>query len=171
MKRLLLLLVPTVLGLYSCVSKGKEPEPVIKTYITATIDGVDETFNYVDTARFQGSTLLYISGTNETTKDKIILIFGNSGGLTAGTYASNTSPNSLQMLLGIGPGYTFDNYYYNHDSASVSTVTVAAMDSTHVNGTFSGSVVLESAANNAGTRPIKTITNGKFNLTANSNPR
>jgi hypothetical protein len=138
--------------------------------ISATVNGKYETFNSLDSVRGAGSNGLYVTGSNDTTSDKIMLFFGKVSGdpISAGTYTSTTDGgNTLEMLYGVGPGYTFDNYYYTYHitdgPAYDASVTLAAIDSTSLKGTFSGTVVLESSIN-SDTHPTKTITNGQFNL-------
>jgi hypothetical protein len=152
------------------VSCNKTLEPVPGNGISATVDGKYETFNALDSVRLSGSSGIYITGSNDTTKDKIMLFFGNTPAhpLAAGIYSTTaTDGNTLEMLYGVGPGYTFDNYYYtyhiNGGQAYDASVSVTAIGSTSIKGTFSGAVVLESSVN-SDTHPSKTITNGKFSL-------
>ena len=163
MKKLLLLSLGAILTICSCINKTNKPvDPAVKNSFTATVDGVPETFNFKDSIRTIGTRGIYITGANETTSDKIMLFLsGNS--LGTGTYSS--AAGGLQMFYGAGPGYTFDNYYFTYDSSSVATVKLTSIDSTGVKGTFSGSVVLEASVISSGSRPIKTITDGKFDLT------
>jgi len=169
MKKLLLLSLVAMLTIYSCTSKTDRPiDPIVKNSFTATVDGVPETFNFKDSIRTIGTTGIYVTGANETTSDKIML-FLSKDPLAAGTYSS--AAGRLQMFYGAGPGYTFDNYYFTYDSSSEATVNLTSIDSTGVKGTFSGSVVLEASVISSGSRPIKTITDGKFDLTLKATTR
>jgi len=138
--------------------------------ISATINGKYETFNTRDTVRVNSASSIYISGTNDTTSDKIILIIGSPSNITTATYSSHSSNASdLEMLFEEGPGYTYDNYYYTYDIHNGPTyeasVTVTSISSANIQGTFNGSLVRESSVpDTAGTRPSRTIANGKFNL-------
>jgi hypothetical protein len=139
--------------------------------ISATINGKYETFNVLDSVRVAGSHGIYLTGSNDTTSDKVMLFFANVNGnpIAPGTYTTTTAGgNTLQVLLGIGPGYTYNNYYYTYEITGGpsydATLTVTSIDSTSIKGTFNGTVVLESSIPDTGARPIKTITNGKFNL-------
>ncbi|MGZ3778827.1 MAG: hypothetical protein ACXVAZ_14290 [Mucilaginibacter sp.] len=173
MKKLILITTLTTFVLASC-HKALVIAP--GSTITATINGKYETFNKVDTARFYSPNSMYISGTNDTTSDKIILIVGSPDSITTATYSSHSSNASdLEMLFGEGPGYTFNNYYYTYDINDGPTyeasVTVSSISKTNISGTFNGSVVLEaSVLDTEGTRPSKTITNGKFSLIIQAAP-
>ncbi|HTD41823.1 MAG TPA: hypothetical protein VK671_14435 [Mucilaginibacter sp.] len=174
MKRLLLLSVCIAFFAASCSKKAVVPNlglkdtVTVKDTISATVDGVNETFNSVDTVRFYSATSMYISGTNATNSDKIIFIFPELSGNVIGTYDSAAaSNNAIQMLYGLGPGYTANNYYYNYHvpngPAYDGSVTITTFTNTTVKGTFSGTLIQESSAS-VGHGPTKTITNGKFTL-------
>jgi hypothetical protein len=172
MKNLLPIAFCALLFLYSCTSNKAEVTPQIA--ISAVINGKYETFNFKDTARSANANVIYVCGTNDTTSDKIIFILGSPVSLTTGTYASHSAnSNYFQMLFGQGPGFTFDNYYYTYniiDGQSYDgTVNITTISQTNVQGTFSGTLVLESSVLSNGTRPVKTITNGKFNLSIQPN--
>jgi hypothetical protein len=174
MKRLLLLSVCLAVVAASC-SKNAAVIPkggaivTVKDTITATINGVNETFNSVDTVRSNGPSGMYISGTNAASSDKIILILGTLSQNGVGTYSSSgANMNNIQMLYGQGPGYTPANYFYTYHptqgTAYDCTVTITEFTYTTVKGTFSGSLIQESALTGGGTQPPKTVTNGKFTL-------
>jgi hypothetical protein len=175
MKRLLLLSVCIAFIAASCsknaavIPKG-DPIVTVKDTISATINGTNETFNSVDTVRSNGPSGMYISGTNAASSDKIIIILGGLTQTGLGTYDSSStgSNNNVQMLYGQGPGYTPDNYFYTYHptqgTAYDCKVTITEFNYTTVRGTFSGSLVQESAATGGGNQPPKTVTNGKFTL-------
>ena len=155
----------------SCISKAKvDPiKPVTSDTISATIDGVNESFNSQDTTRYYSANGLYLSGTNADNADKMILILGSTGnGIDTGTYNSvYGGPKGSQILYGVGPGNTATNYYYTYDISGGASfdgiVKVSSISSSNIKGTFSGTVVQESSVLTA--NPVtKTITNGKFNL-------
>lgn len=173
MKRLLLLSFCIVFVAASCGKKAVVPnvsitKNTVADTISATVDGVNETFNSLDTVRFFSTKSMYISGTNAASSDKIIFILPALSGNGVGTYDSSASSNNaIQMLYGLGPGYTADNYYYNyHVSNGPSfdcSVTITTFTNTTIKGTFSGTLIQESSAT-TGHGPTKTITNGKFTL-------
>ena len=173
MKHLLLLSVCIAVITSSCGKKAVNPNlnltPVTeKDTISATVDGVDETFNSSDTVRFTGTNSMYISGTNAASSDKIIFILPQLALNGLGTYDSSASSNNnIQMLYGLGPGYTANNYYYNYHvpqgTAYDCKITITTFTNSRVKGTFSGTLIQESSAT-GGHGPTKIITNGKFNL-------
>ena len=168
MKRLLFLSACFVIFMASCQVHNDALVAPTST-ITATVDGVNESFNSNDTVRSIGSTGMYVSGTNAANSDKIIFILGSSNGLDTGKYSSTAATNNgIQVLYGVGPGYTADNYYYNYNISGGpsydGTLTITSISSTRVQGTFSGTLVQESSVFSTGIRLTKTIANGKFDL-------
>ena len=96
-------------------------------------------------------------------------ILGSTGSsIDTGTYVSTyPAAKGLEILYGVGPGNTENNYYYTYDisggASFDATVKVTSVTSSNIKGTFSGTVVLESSVLTAS--PVtKTISNGKFNL-------
>lgn len=171
MKKFLLFTAFIATVFASCVSKAKvDPiKPPFADTISATVDGVNESFNSLDTIRYNNPNSLYFSGTNADNADKMILILGSTGSsIDTGTYNSvYGGPKGLEILYGVGPGNTANNYYYTYDISGGASfdaiVKVTSVTSTNIKGTFSGTVVLESSVLTAS--PVtKTITNGKFNL-------
>jgi hypothetical protein len=167
MRRLLLFSVLITIVLASC-SKTNKSTIAPEAAISATIDGVNMTFNSKDSVRTVGSTVIYLAGSNDTTSNKIMIYIINPSKVDTGTYSSN-APDSrdLEILYGVGPGNTPDNVFYTYDIADGAsfdaTLKVTSVTSTNIKGTFSGKVVLESSVLTA--NPVtKTITNGKFNL-------
>jgi outer membrane murein-binding lipoprotein Lpp len=155
----------------SCVSKAKvDPiKPAFADTISATVDGVNESFNSLDTTRYNSANSLYLSGANADNADKMILILGSTGSsIDTGTYVSTyPAAKGLEILYGVGPGYTENNLFYTYDiiggASFDATLKVTSVTSSNIKGTFSGKVVLESSVLTA--NPVtKTITNGKFNL-------
>jgi hypothetical protein len=171
MKKLLLFSALIAIVSASCVSKAKvDPiKPPFADTISATVDGVNENFNSLDTTRYNSANSLYLSGANADNADKMILILGSTGSsIDTGTYNSvYGGSKGLEILYGVGPGYTPDNLYYTYDitggASFDATLKVTSVTSTNIKGTFSGKVVLESSVLTA--NPVtQSITNGKFNL-------
>jgi outer membrane murein-binding lipoprotein Lpp len=172
MKKFLLFtaLIATVFA--SCISNKAKVDPLkpaAADTISATIDGVNESFNSLDTTRYNSPNSLYLSGANADNADKMILILGSTGSsIDTGTYVSTyPAAKGLEILYGVGPGYTPDNLYYTYDiidgASFDAIVKVTSVTSSNIKGTFSGTVVLESSVLTAS--PVtKAITNGKFNL-------
>jgi len=171
MKKILLLPALSVIVFASCVGKAKvDPiKPAFADTISATIDGVPENFNSFDTIRYNNPNSLYFSGTNADNADKMILILGSNGNsIDTGAYTSvYGGPKGSEILYGVGPGNTANNYYYTYDISGGASfdaiVRVTSISSSNIKGTFSGTVVQESSVLTA-SPVIKTITNGKFNL-------
>ena len=170
MKKILIFSAFIAIVSASCSNSNKSIiAPSSTNKFSATIDGVHQTFDSKDSIRLIGSTGIYLSGTNDTTSNKILLYINSSTKLDTGTYVSTyPAAKSLQLFYGVGPGYTVDNLYYTYDifqgASFDGTLTVTAVSNTNVKGTFSGKVVLESSALTA-TPLSKTITDGKFDLT------
>lgn len=171
MKKLPIFAVFIAIVFASCIGKTKVTPviPPAADTISATIDGVNETFNSHDTIRYNNANSLYLSGTNAGSSDKMVLILGNTGSnIDTGTYVSTyPAAKGLEILYGVGPGSTADNVFYTYDisgGASFDAVlNVTSVTGTNIKGTFSGKVVLESSVLTA--NPVtKTITNGRFNL-------
>src|SRR3569832_21955 len=115
MKKLLLFSAFIAIVFASCFSKAKvDPiKPVFADTISATIDGVNVTFNSKDTVRTTGSTGIYITGANDTTSNKIMLFINSTTGLDTGSYITHSpAVKSLQMLFGVGPGYTASFFFF-----------------------------------------------------------
>lgn len=173
MTRLVLLSVCIAFVAASCGKKAVIPivsltKNAVADTISATVDGVNEIFNSLDTVRFLSTSSMYISGTNAAGSDKIIFILPALSGNGLGTYDSSASSNkAIQMLYGLGPGYTADNYYYNYHVSNGpsydASVTISTFTNTTIKGTFSGTLIQESSAT-TGHGPTKTIANGKFTL-------
>jgi len=137
--------------------------------LSATINGVNQSFNNILLAKntaMSGQYSLYFSGTNGTsaTADELSITVDAYQAITPGTYTLGGS--SLGTTL---PDIGYDQAYaqggvanlYTSDITGTytTTVTITAISSTSVQGTFSGTVVSSSG------NTTKTITNGKFNIT------
>jgi hypothetical protein len=162
MKRLLFLVTFVALAWSSCNNKAIEP-PVTKGTITATVNGVDETFNVSDSVKYvpkQAQTAdwwLIISGQNSeaANADKIFVMIDYQAPIVAGvTYNNEITDHPINVHMSYKT--SVKQYLASYGSPLPVNMTVASFSSTNVQGTFSGS-----PANNGET---KTITNGKFNL-------
>ncbi|HTK19897.1 MAG TPA: hypothetical protein VL442_10305 [Mucilaginibacter sp.] len=168
MKKLLLFSAFIIFVLASCSNSNKSTiAPTSASKFSATIDGVHQTFDSKDSVRLINTAGIYLSGTNDTTSNKILLYIISNTKLDTGTYVSTyPAAKSLQLFYGVGPGYTADNLYYTYDISQGAsfdgTLTVTSLSSTSIKGTFSGKVVLESSI--LTTPQSKTITDGKFDL-------
>lgn len=164
MKNLLLFATCTAFFFYSCTSNKATITP--QTGISATINGTNEKFNDKDSIRTIGTTGIYFSGGDGTTvtSNRIAFYISNPSNVTPGTYTSPTSP--IQIFYEKGGPFTND-YFYNEGSAFPVTITVTAVSSTNIQGTFSGKLILESMVNDE-TPETVTITDGKFNVIANT---
>jgi len=133
--------------------------------ITATVDGSSQTFNYSATASllaFGGSQALTITGVQSsslTTYVITLIITPTSGNVTAGTYSATTAHDNVQLTY----AQASTSVAYQNDPTSGSSnasVTISSISSTHVKGTFTGKLILESGSGAA----TKTVTNGSFDL-------
>ncbi len=164
MKIPLLLPICTLLLLISC----KKSNPLTpQSSISATVDGVNETFNMNASAtltNIEGNNVLLISG-KETSDTGIGIEVNSASTITKGTY-----PTIVGTPIGFDPAtyvsYTqgFVMFFPAQNVASQNLITITYISSTNVQGTFdvalSGSLL-------STTQPVftnKTITNGKFNV-------
>lgn len=160
-----------VLGLfsmafYSC-SKKKDVTPS-SVNITATIDGVQETFNTASTIDLEGSP--GIVNTPGTKYSSFVLTAKSSTGermevmLTAETIKADTTytlndgdnTTAIELLTSANAGYLVD-------SRKGFTITVSQYNSAIIQGTFSGNVYL--FGDNGYVVDQKTVTNGAFTAT------
>jgi hypothetical protein len=136
-------------------------------YITADIDGTATTFNTnatAVTATVSGQTATNIQG---TAKDGTTLIIAINGLPVSGkTYSdAATSADDQALFLYTPSGANADSYLNDDDnSATLPTLTISAITSTTLSGTFSGLVEGGIPIGNSNTLPTKSITNGKFSL-------
>jgi len=155
--------------LYSCGKKADGPDKL--TYaMSAVVDGKFETFNSGDSVRIINNYGVYITGFNDTTSDRIVLIAGNTqSGFGPGTYTDTTANDVMASQILMYPNADYTHYYYSYNIKGMydftSFVTVASVDSTSIKGTFSGNIVLvDYITNPASTLKNKVITNGQFNI-------
>lgn len=170
MKKLLFFAVCIAVFWCSCAKSNKSTIAPSNSF-SAKIDGVSETFTFRDTAQNTNPAFLYIAGVNEVTSDRVMLVLISPTAIVPGTYSSHSANSSgLEMMYGIGPGYTYNNYYYTYDIHNgptfEGTITITSIDKNGVKGTFSGNLVLEaSVVADSGTYQSKNITEGQFDLT------
>ena len=159
---ILLTLTFGVITLNSC--KKDDKEATVSTSISASIDGTATTFNSAIglTGTVGGEKFTSVTG---TASNKAVISITLNGTITAGkTYSSAAANASDRPLLLYAPDDNDD--YFNDDSntAKLVSVTVTSISSTNIQGTFKGNVTNTISVGN-GTGKIKSITNGKFNVT------
>lgn len=158
---LLVVLMLSVAALSSCKKDKKvSATPTPTGSVTATIDG--EALNFsASTLVLSGSTnganFTAIQGNASDGTTMTITIYGT---LTAGkTYTSNDPDPGNEPILLYASG---DDGYLNDITNPSVSVTLTAVSSSSIQGTFSGTVTDISAGANKG--KSKVITNGKFNV-------
>ena len=146
-----------VITLNSCKKKDVKPTATI----TADVNGTATTFNVhaiAATGTLEGVTFTTITGSaSDGTSISITL----NGALTAGkTFDTSGSPDVIP-LIAIEAG---DNSFLNDDSSITNpvSVTINAVSSTAVSGTFKGDLTSLTIGN---VQPqTKSVTNGKFSV-------
>jgi hypothetical protein len=168
MKTLLFLAFCSITLLYSCTKKLDDPKRV-DFAMSAVIDGKFETFNSGDSVRTINNYGVYITGVNDTTSDRIGIYVGNTQGTFGpGTYTDTTANNVMASQILMYPAADYNHYYYSYYIKGTynftSTVTITSVDSTNLQGTFSGSIVLVDYISGTSALKNKVITNGQFNI-------
>jgi hypothetical protein len=166
MRRFLLAGISLVLIFSSCKKKQQEVTPA--STITATIDGTPMDFS-ASVSGGKGTTAavttIHVLGASNSgltpTTIAVAISSADANALQLGTYTYSTAnlhPTVFPIITYSNPA---DNGPYTTDAygVQVTTVTITALSSTNVQGTFSGTL----------TRPTtdattKTITDGKFNV-------
>jgi hypothetical protein len=150
-----------VITLNSC--KKKDAAPAVS--ITATVDGTATNFN-VSPAALQGTvsgaTVTNIQG---STSGGAVLSMSLLGTVTAGkTYSDAATNDNDKPLFVYATSATSDDDYLNDDddASNLPSVTITAVTSTTIDGTFKGLI-----QNSTGT---KSITNGKFHVNIQTHP-
>ncbi|WP_426671551.1 hypothetical protein ACPPVU_09960 [Mucilaginibacter sp. McL0603] len=166
MKKLLLFTICVTLAFSSC-KKSSSDIPV--NTISATIDGVDESFNTnpiaeLGTAISLNSNLIISGGNGSGTgSDSMAITIESNNTLAKGSYTNASTNNSsyVSVLYNKGPFSLAHPSYYTTDvnGAYPTTVTITSMSSTNIQGTFSGKLLFTDGTT------VKNVTNGKFNLT------
>jgi hypothetical protein len=166
MKKLLLFTICVTLTFSSC---KKSSSDIPANTISATVDGVDESFNTnpiaeLGTAISLNSNLI-ISGSNGsgTGSDSMGITIESNNTIIKGSYTNASANNSsyVSVLYNKGPFSPSNPTVYSTDVNGdyPTTVTITSMSSTNIQGTFSGKLLLSDGTT------IKNVTNGKFNLT------
>lgn len=159
MKRLVPLILLLPLAWCACISKSNvKPTIADKGTITATIGGVDETFNISDSVYYvpkqpQTADWVFKASGWAANGDRIWFIVDYQAPIIAGgTYNNNDTSKPINVTI----SYIMPGKQYIASSPSPVSVSITAFTSTNVQGTFSGS-----PANNG---EVKSVTDGKFNL-------
>jgi hypothetical protein len=164
MKKPLLITICILLAFSSC----KKSSDVPANTISATIDGVDESFNTNQSARL-GSSIdlnsnLLISGSSAsgTGADGIGITIESNSTIVKGSYNNAGTNNSgfTSILYSKGPSLLIDPNIYTTDVNGnyPTTITITSMSNTNIQGTFSGQLLFKDG------KTVKSVTNGKFNL-------
>jgi hypothetical protein len=163
----LVLLACIAFVLYSC---GKTPQITPDSGISATLDGVNENFNFIDSVGYSNGPGMYsmtVSGKNGTsdTSDMIQLNVFSQGAITAGTYT--LSPESHQapfypliIYSKKGSHDLANEYVADYTGNHPLSITINVLTKNRVQGTFSGTLVIAAGSSGA----TKAITGGQFNL-------
>lgn len=159
---ILLTLMTGVITLNSC--KKNDKEVTVSSSISASIDGTATTFNnaLAITGTIGGEKFTNVQG---TASNKAVISITINGTITAGkTYSSAATKVSDRPVLLYAPDDNDD--YMNDDSntAKLVTVTVTSISATNIQGTFKGNVTNTISIGN-GSGKVKSITDGKFNVT------
>ena len=158
-----------MVALYSCGKKIDDPKRV-DFAMSAVIDGKFESFNSGDSVRAIGTNGVYITGVNDTTSDRIAFYVGDTqNGFGPGVYTTDTTGTNIrssQLLMYPASDYThyYYSYYIKGTYNFTSTVTITSVDSTNLQGTFSGNIVSVDYIIGTSGLKNKVITNGQFNI-------
>jgi len=165
MKKPLLFIIVLFLFLASC-KKNASVGPV--NTLSATINGVDESFN----------TNLYAQNGTGVTTNSDLAVFGTTGTasnaevlsitvntnatIATGTYTNSASSNSgfISILYSKGPVnlFTPNEYVSDVNGTYLTTVKVTSISNTNVQGTFSAQLLYTDG------KTKMMVTNGKFNV-------
>ena len=167
MKKLLLLSICTLFIFTSC-KKNTSPTP--ESSISASIDGVKETFNINATANrnyIEGTGNVLIIGGKETSEsgsDIINIEVNSTAAITKGSYSIKTGvPEGFDPAIYVSYVQGLIFFYHAVNPASSNLITITDISSTNVQGTFN--VALSGSL--PSTAPViinKVITNGEFNI-------
>ena len=168
MKKTLLFAICIFLFFASCKKKSSDTAP--SNSITATIDGVSESFNTNITVHFgagiqgiQSGSGLIIEGTNGNADgaDDLSITINSSSTVVKGNYTnSGNSGGFPSIFYRKGAFSVSDPVFYITDVNAVnpSAVTITSISNTNIQGTFSGKLIFTDG------KTIKTVTDGKFNV-------
>ncbi|WP_426669642.1 hypothetical protein ACPPVU_00065 [Mucilaginibacter sp. McL0603] len=170
MKKLLFLAAGVLFVLYSCKKSTPAVTPLTNG-ISATINGVNETFNFAAFAEStqdglgSGYEIIFLAAKDPSNSSGIKVIVNFPNQPTIGTYSFDpTNVNNLGPEINYfnsdGPDNRL-NAYGTSDGPYTGTVTITSLSSTNVQGTFSGTLHEQDQSSAVHT---VTITNGKFNV-------
>ena len=168
MKKILLIIVFLFAFLASC-KKSSLVAPV--NTFSATIDGVDESFNTNIFAQNGTSTVLNsdleVLGANgaASSADVLTINLDTNNTLTTGTYtnAPNNGGNLVSIVYTKGQFSLANPNTYKSDinGTYLTTVKITSINASNVQGTFTAQLVYTDG------KTLKSITNGKFNVNLN----
>ncbi len=165
--------------LFACKKSSTTPTPVptnnevssSASFITATIDGKDETFNFsANAVASETAYRLAISGRKDSTTNAHVLsmMIVGYGPVVAGKTYSTTAPakdsDFIQMMYALPDAVNFKGYVNNDltNPTNVS-VTITAINDSIVQGSFQGPLWLSINHGDSATQMV-TITNGLFSV-------
>jgi len=168
MKKLFLISACFVLAFSSC--KKDSAKITTSNTLSVTIGGVNETFTSNVTAQSIIDTPGYTIGIagfrgSGTSEEGLQLEVNSNSPVTTGTYTINSSTSQdatsfplIGYYKGIGSSGQL-TYGTDFTGANSSTITITALSSTNVQGTFSGVII-----NEGGGSDTQTLASGKFNV-------
>jgi len=167
-----------MLAFASC-KKDSNKKVTASNTITATVGGTNTNFNtdaVAELASDSGAYVLEVVGLTGTTtsSQSIVIALLSDQPFVKGTYTfdTTTDPNTITVLPALAyltdeSGSESSEFESNTDIdlenstlSTTCTVTITAISSTNVQGTFSGLLV-----NDGDETTTKSVTNGKFNVT------
>lgn len=155
-----------LLFLTSCKKTSGNIPTTVNT-ISATVDGVNETFNVKLTAsqsNIGGTNVLLITGleTSEANSAAINIEIDTTAAITEGTYPVKTGiPNGFNSGTSVSYVKGYEILYPSLNIASPSSITISHIDNVSVKGTFNATL----SGSAPGLSPTtQTITDGKFDV-------
>ena len=162
--KLLLFSACVILAFSSCKKESKTTTTTTAT-LSATIGGVNETFNSSLTAQSIYNNPGYTIGITGfrgagTNPDGLQLAVNSDKPIAKGVYTissqTSTDPSNLPLIIYYKSTGTFGT---DVSGVNVTTITITSISSANVQGTFSGVLISETGDNTT-----QTITDGKFNV-------
>lgn len=170
MRHSILYCLLTALAFTSC-KKAAQQKLIVADTISATINGVNENFNITDSARRKHTSTYYSlaiyarNNADASVAHTLQLFVFSPNPITTTTYALTPGSYNPPFVPGIvyaestAANDLADTYALDYTGQHQIAITVTAIDSTSIRGTFNGTLI---QANNAGA--TRTITNGKFHI-------
>jgi len=170
MKKTLLFVIAILSFCVSCKKNSSDPSNTPVNTITATVDGVTESFNTTVYARIgtgiRINSALIISGSNGAASgaDLISLTLDTNNTIANGDYTNNGSNGVTSIVYSKGVFTLANPNYYATDVNGIypSTIKITSVSNTNVQGTFSGKLVFPDG------KTTKSVTDGKFNVNINN---